>query len=78
MTTLISEEMIAFFDGDQICITARDFRNLQESPAVFIGPDTWLYILLSPWVGVSSDPLCHVPLFWLLDIAKTLGIEGER
>lgn len=60
-------------DGNAFCITRSDFRNLQESPAVFFDDTSAEGIILERW-QVSPCPLRHLPAIWIFPILKELGV----
>lgn len=65
--------MQAFRDGSAIFVTPDDFINMMESPYIIFDDSNWQYGLLSPWVGVSGDPLIHLPAVELIRIEKELA-----
>jgi len=63
--------MKAFVDGDQLCITGKDFVDLQESPAVF-------YPLASEIAKIiMQSGFQALPMENLRDIRSSLKIGSE-
>ena len=71
-----TERLRVFRDGDQFCITLDNFVDLQQTPNVYwLHEDSYLGELLKPWVGVSPDPLIHIPHIDRFNIAHHLLCE---
>ncbi len=71
------ERLRVFPDGDCWCVTLDNFENLQESPAVFFGPNSWQGKVLTEWRHVPR-PLVHLAVVNLLSIARELLLEYMR
>lgn len=60
-------------DGDCLCVTRSDFRDLQESPAVFFLETSLEGKILAQWINVPS-PARHLPLISIFPSLKDLNI----
>jgi len=69
------DRLRVFQDGDAYYVTLDDFIDLQQSPALFYGPDDWQSQILRRWW--RATPLIHLPLVELIRVAELLEKEGR-